>query len=84
MVVTDQTMPGISGDELSRRLLKIRPDLPVILCTGFSLLMDEKRAMEIGIRRLILKPLDKETLATTIWEVFSSADPMKSSQERNR
>ncbi len=72
LVITDMTMPGITGDLLAREVLKIRPDIPVILCTGFSKLIDEERVREIGIRRLIMKPIVKSELARTIREVLES------------
>ncbi|RWX48692.1 Response regulator receiver domain-containing protein, partial [Candidatus Electrothrix communis] len=50
LVLTDMTMPKMTGDELTRRLLVLRPDLPVIICTGFSELIDEAKAQELGAR----------------------------------
>lgn len=44
LVITDQTMPGMTGVDLARRMLQIRPDIPIILCTGFSSLIDEETA----------------------------------------
>ena len=49
LVITDMTMPGLTGIALSQELLAIRPDIPIILCAGFSELVDEKQAREIGI-----------------------------------
>ncbi|MEJ5359163.1 MAG: PAS domain S-box protein [Desulfobacterales bacterium] len=57
LVVSDQTMPGMTGDLLARELLKIRPGLPIILCTGYSQRIDERRAREKGIRALVMKPI---------------------------
>ncbi|MCJ7810362.1 MAG: PAS domain S-box protein, partial [Desulfobulbaceae bacterium] len=48
LVITDMTMPSMTGDALARELLKIRPDLPIILCTGYSARMSEEKAMELG------------------------------------
>jgi len=70
LVITDMTMPKITGDLLSRELMKIRPEIPVILCTGFSKLIDEDRAKEIGIRRLIMKPVIKSEIAGAIRAVL--------------
>lgn len=72
LVITDMTMPKITGDLLARELLKIRPGIPVILCTGFSKLIDEDRAVEIGIRKLIMKPVIKSEIAAAIREVLKS------------
>jgi PAS domain S-box-containing protein len=70
LVLTDMTMPRMTGDELAKRMLALRPGLPVILCTGFSELIDEKKAAEIGIRRLLMKPFTKRELARTVREVL--------------
>jgi CheY-like chemotaxis protein len=56
LVITDQTMPHLTGIELVRELLKIRPDLPVILCSGFSGELAETRLEELGVRRFLMKP----------------------------
>ena len=61
-------MPGMTGDELSEEIHKIRPDIPVIMCTGFSELIDEKSAEQIGISKLLSKPVGKEELAKAIRE----------------
>ncbi len=68
LVVTDQTMPFITGDELSRRMLAQRPGLPVLLCTGYSDLIDELGAEKLGISRFINKPIVPSQLATLIRE----------------
>jgi len=70
LVITDMTMPKITGDLLARELMKIRPEIPVILCTGFSKLIDEDRAQKIGIRRLIMKPVIKSEIAGAIREAL--------------
>jgi PAS domain S-box-containing protein len=70
VVVTDQTMPDIRGDELARKMLSIRPDVPIILCTGFSELVNERKAREIGIRRFLMKPVLIRELAQVICEVM--------------
>lgn len=70
LVITDMTMPKITGDLLARELMKIRPEIPVILCPGFSKLIDEDRAQKIGIRRLIMKPAIKSEIAGAIREAL--------------
>lgn len=72
LIITDQTMPEITGAELARRVIAIRPDMPIILCTGYSNLIDDQSAKEIGIRKLILKPLTKAMLAHLIREVLDA------------
>ncbi|MFP4477131.1 MAG: PAS domain S-box protein [Desulfatibacillaceae bacterium] len=56
LVITDQTMPGITGDELAVEMMAIRPELPVILCSGYSASISEKEALESGIRAYVMKP----------------------------
>jgi PAS domain S-box-containing protein len=57
LVITDMTMPRMTGEALTRELLRIRPDLPVVICTGYSERMNEARALELGARALLIKPL---------------------------
>ncbi|MCK9295855.1 MAG: PAS domain S-box protein [Desulfobulbaceae bacterium] len=63
LVITDMTMPKMTGAELARQLLQIRPDLPIILCTGFSEQIDGDKAKAMGIRRFLMKPVKKKELA---------------------
>ena len=70
LVVTDQTMPHITGDALACELLTIRPDLPIILCTGYSEEIDEQRAIALGIRRFLMKPISPGALIAIIKEVL--------------
>jgi CheY-like chemotaxis protein len=69
-VVTDQTMPNMTGEALSRALLQIRPDVPIILCTGFSHSMTLEKAKAIGIRAFLFKPLLIKDLGRTLQEVL--------------
>ncbi len=71
LVITDMTMPHMSGDALARELLKIRPDLPIILCTGYSARISEEKALELGIKKYIEKPIEMEILARSVREVLS-------------
>ena len=66
LVITDQTMPSLSGAELAKLMLKIRPDLPVILATGYSTTINPEKAKSIGIRELLLKPNTTQTLGEAI------------------
>ncbi|MFZ5764785.1 MAG: PAS domain S-box protein [Thermodesulfobacteriota bacterium] len=72
LVISDQTMPGLTGSELAGRILAIRPDLPVILCTGHSDIIDENRARAIGIRAFLMKPLQLHELARTIRAILAA------------
>ncbi|MCP5004250.1 MAG: response regulator [Planctomycetes bacterium] len=71
VVITDLTMPNISGDDFARELLNIRPDLPVILCTGFSHTMTQEKAETLGIRAFLMKPLLMKELALTLQKVLN-------------
>jgi CheY-like chemotaxis protein len=66
LVITDQTMPDITGVELAREILDIRPEMPVILCTGFSHLVDADSAKAAGIKGFVMKPLTKREIARTV------------------
>ncbi len=57
LVITDQTMPNMIGSDLARRMLQIRPDIPIILCTGYSNRINETEAKAIGIKEFAIKPL---------------------------
>jgi len=66
LVITDQTMPGMTGEALAKQLLRIRSTIPIILCTGFSHTMNEEKAQAIGIRTYAIKPLVGRELAMAI------------------
>ncbi len=70
LVITDVTMPIMTGDVLAREILKIRPDIPVILCTGYTEIISKEQAQAIGIRDYILKPIVKQEMARTVREVL--------------
>ncbi|OPY84065.1 MAG: Blue-light-activated protein [Syntrophus sp. PtaU1.Bin208] len=70
IVVTDMTMPHMRGDELAAEMLKIRSDIPIILCTGYSDLISEEKAREIGIRQFLMKPLSLGDLARAVRKVL--------------
>ena len=70
MVLCDQTMPGMTGEDLSRRLLQIRPDIPILLCTGYSSLISETKAKALGIKGFAMKPLAKKDIAVLIRQVL--------------
>lgn len=70
LVITDQTMPNITGKELAKRIMQVRPDLPIILCTGFSASINEEKAQAIGIRAFVKKPILQNELATVVRRVL--------------
>jgi len=73
LVITDMTMPQMTGDKLALELLKIRPDLPVILCTGFSQNITKEKAKTMGIKAFLMKPLLIKEMAHTIRKVLDKA-----------
>jgi PAS domain S-box-containing protein len=66
VVITDQTMPGMTGDALARELMSIRPGIPVIICTGYSQAIDAERAATIGIKAFVMKPILIHELADAV------------------
>ena len=59
-------MPKMSGEELARNLIAIRPDIPVIMCTGYSETMNKEKALQSGIRAFVMKPLGVKELAEAL------------------
>lgn len=70
LVITDMTMPNMTGDELAKEILSSAPEMPVILCTGFSDNINEEKSKSLGIRCFILKPIIMNKLAKKIREVL--------------
>ena len=70
LVITDMTMPHMNGDKLAGKLLSVRPDIPVILCTGFNPSIQNGKAKETCIRAVLQKPILKHDLAVKIREVL--------------
>jgi len=70
LVITDMTMPQMPGDVLARELISIRPDIPIIVCTGYSDRIDSNIAKEIGIRELVMKPVVMKDIAKCIRRVL--------------
>ncbi len=70
LLITDMTMPAMTGADLSREVLKVRPDIPIILCTGFSEIITEEKAKELGIREFLMKPITMKHLAEVIRRVL--------------
>lgn len=73
-VITDQTMPEMTGVDLARTMLRIRPDLPIILCTGFSNLINEEQVKEYGIKGFAMKPLTKKEIAVLLRSVLEGGE----------
>ncbi len=70
LIITDMTMPRMAGDELSAQILKLRKDMPVILCTGFSETISEEKAASLGIKGFLLKPIVMEDLCLKIRDIL--------------
>jgi CheY-like chemotaxis protein len=79
LVITDMTMPSMTGDLLARKLLEMRSDIPIILCTGYNEGITEEKALSLGIRRYVMKPVVKTELASTIRAVLGA--PLHSSTD---
>ncbi len=66
LIITDQTMPSLTGAELAKKILEIRPEIPIVLCTGFSEVISEEKAKKIGIHEFIMKPIFMKEIAFVI------------------
>jgi PAS domain S-box-containing protein len=75
LVITDQTMPGMTGADFAGQLHKIRPDLPIILATGYSASLTPERLRSLGIRELLLKPQTVHSLATAAHRALTEKKP---------
>jgi DNA-binding NtrC family response regulator len=73
LVISDQTMPGMSGVEMAQKMLARRPGLPIILCTGYSDTVSEGSARAAGIRAFLHKPYKSSKLLATIAALWSGA-----------
>jgi PAS domain S-box-containing protein len=71
LLITDQTMPLITGIELSEEILKIKPDLPIILCTGYNSQADPDRVKSLGISKFFMKPVSWSELSKAIREILN-------------
>ena len=72
LVETDMTMPNMTGAELTREVLSLRPELPIIMTTGYSETIDEEKAKRIGITKFLLKPVKKKLLAKELRMVLDN------------
>jgi len=73
LIITDWSMPVMNGDRLAQEIIRIRPELPIIMCTGFSEPFDQRRAANLGIRRLVNKPMAMNILATSVRQVLDGS-----------
>jgi len=77
LVITDQTMPNMTGEELAKEIMRIRADIPIILCTGFSEAISPEKARALGIREYVMKPFTKSELSKTIRKVLDNHNNQK-------
>ena len=70
LVITDMTMPHMTGDKLAQKMLQLSPNIPIILCTGYSEKINELKAKALNIRKYIEKPVEMETLVQSVREVL--------------
>ena len=70
LIITDMAMPFMPGDKLAAELIKIRPDIPILLCTGFSKTMSEEKASSLGIKSFLIKPIVMKDLAKKVRQVL--------------
>ena len=73
LVISDMTMPNMTGDQLTHKLLSIKPDIPVIILTGFSERISQENAAAFGIKGLLMKPIVRSELAKMIRQVLDEA-----------
>ena len=73
VLLTDLTMPAMSGADLAERVLAVRPDLPIVMATGYGHVMSEERARELGLRPLLYKPFTMVALGDAIQDALASA-----------
>ena len=74
LVITDMTMPNMTGDKLASELVKIRSDIPILLCTGFSEKIPELKAETLGIRGILMKPIVMQKLSEKIREILDHGE----------
>ncbi len=73
LLITDHTMPELTGSDLARSVLELRPNLPIILCTGYTAAFSKQEARQLGIKKYLIKPLSTKKLATIVREVLDAA-----------
>ena len=70
MIISDKNMPNLTGDQLAKEMLKIRPDIPILICTGFSNAFDQEKVYKLGIKGFLMKPLTIGDLSKSIRDVL--------------
>ncbi len=70
-------MPYMTGEQLAREVISIRPDTPIIVCTGFSEKINENNIQSMGIRGILMKPLVRSDMAKIVRNILDSAEPSR-------
>ena len=73
LIITDQAMPQMTGKELSQSILQLRPDIPIILCTGYSDTLNKQNALDLGIKKFLYKPVNIRELARVTRKVLDES-----------
>ena len=73
LIISDMTMPNMTGDMLAEEIMKIRSDIPIIICTGFSEQLSDQKITALGIKGLLMKPLTIHELAKTVRKVLDES-----------
>lgn len=82
LIITDMTMPNMAGDRMAVEAMRIRPDIPVIICTGYSKKLSERASADIGIRAIVHKPVVRAELAEAVRRVLDGVKPSPPSPVR--
>ena len=70
LVITDMTMPNMTGDKFAEKIIALRPQMPIVMATGFSEQMSERQALDLGIKAFLMKPTILRDLAETVRRVL--------------
>jgi len=74
LIITDMTMPGMTGEELSLNIFDIQKQTPIILCTGYSEKLSKNKALKMGIKKYLQKPIDSKIMLLTIRKVLDKSN----------
>jgi DNA-binding NtrC family response regulator len=74
LVISDMAMPNMPGDQLVTEIRSINPEMPAMICSGYSSRMSETKASEMGIKAFVMKPLNKAELAKKVREVLDNSN----------
>jgi CheY-like chemotaxis protein len=75
LVVTDLTMPQMNGEQLAREMMAINPEIPIIICSGYSEMMGREQAAALGVKELLMKPITIAEMSQKVRKVLDAAAP---------